>query len=52
MRQHLLAPHLRHGRNARFLNLFLNECKPLFSTERATSEILCIALQLMNRILP
>src|SRR5262249_47217860 len=30
MWRHLLVLHLRHGNNERFLNLFLNECEPLF----------------------
>ena len=51
MWRRLLVLHLRHGHNERFLNLFLNECEPLFGTERAASEMLYVALELMNPIL-
>src|SRR5271165_6976701 len=46
-----LAPNLGHGADECFLNLFLNEREPLFSTGSATSEVLDVVLELVNSIL-
>ena len=47
----LLTPNLRQGADECFLDLFLNEREPLFSTDSAASEVLDVVLELINSIL-
>src|SRR5271166_6484615 len=47
----LLTPNLRQGADECFLDLFLNEREPLFSTDSAASEVLDVVWELINSIL-